>query len=471
MLNKLKQYFFKFSICLLFIVCYENCYIDYLIICINLLFIEIFVYVLKDFKRRFHYGIYVIVFYIFYMGRIFAQEIFGLSFSKWIDISLENCYESRTLLLIIFISLLSFDFTFRFFNHKINKEIYIHRNVYISKKVNSLILKFIYITFIIKLLVLIERVYFVSYQGYVESYVNFNSSIPLIFHRISSLFLILITFYLSVLPDKKQSFRVFILYGILGIISLGTGQRNEFFKIAIFIILYLGLRNSYFNYNKIWLYKKHIVYVILSTPFLLIFSVWFGSYRSNQSFELSLFDSFLWFFYSQGNSAKLIMYTIEDSDIFINSNYLLGPIISFFSESLILDPFNVLADYNGQTAEFANSGRSFDAKISYHVLGDAYLNGAGLGSASIVELWVDYSYAGVIAGSILYGFLLAKFIPWFKENYIKRFFALLFIIPLIYSSRDTYFTFLIPLLSFTNMIMILLLFKNFKEKRFRSNEN
>lgn len=79
-----------------------------------------------------------------------------------------------------------------------------------------------------------------------------------------------------------------------------------------------------------------------------------------------------------------------------------------FLRSGILGRILGIPIYHGNTIEHALYGGSFTHALGYVVLGTSYLAGYGPGSSYIAELFYDFSYMGVIIGSVIYSWLFVN---------------------------------------------------------------
>ncbi len=81
---------------------------------------------------------------------------------------------------------------------------------------------------------------------------------------------------------------------------------------------------------------------------------------------------------------------------------------SVLFENAILRKMLDIRVYNGNSIENALYGHSLAHRLSYLEYGDYYLQGHGVGSCYIAELYHDFGVIGVMAGNYIYGYILRK---------------------------------------------------------------
>lgn len=409
-------------------------------------------------RERILFFVFQITFIVFYLGRIITQFYFGTSIFKYFDIDFNDNLAIRHVLITIFLGIVFFSLGYRMFYTETKKKI---ENKYFTPYLLSLrkiVLILFYISFIAQILVLAERISVSQLLGYTGFYRDYVSSLPILVRRFASLFEFSALLYFATLPSKKELRLPIILFFILGIGSLGYGQRNGFILTTMFILVYFAVRDIYVSNNEVWLKRKYFLWIFAVIPVLLFFLAWFSYFRSGIVSNIDFLEGINLFFYSQGNSASILEYTKIYEDLLPNGKfYSFGPAITFFKDSLVFDVFNIFPSYARYSKSMAIEGHSFSMTISYFRLGGAYLNGAGLGSSYLAELYVDFGYIGVSLGSFIYGFFVAKFIPMVKKNVWWAFFAFNIAINVIYAPRAEFLGFAIPFLSVFNWMVIIIL--------------
>lgn len=129
-------------------------------------------------------------------------------------------------------------------------------------------------------------------------------------------------------------------------------------------------------------------------------------FRSGQDEGSSMFSAIPEFLYSQGVSANLLSYVQTDLlQIPRDKFYSLGPAIEFFQVRLMPGFDSTL--YDTQSPERALAGHNFADIVSYRIMPDAYVQGAGYGSSGVAELYWDFSWFGVAVGAVVLGMILA----------------------------------------------------------------
>ena len=127
------------------------------------------------------------------------------------------------------------------------------------------------------------------------------------------------------------------------------------------------------------------------------------------------------FIYKQGTSfgvlAKGYLYECY-LPVRAFKNYTFGPIIDYFYRGNIGGMlFGTTPLPENNSIELAFESNSYAHNISYIVMGDDYLQGHGIGSSYIMELFTDYRYIGVFVFSIILGIIL---VAMMKLAYAKK---------------------------------------------------
>lgn len=437
----------------------NNMYI--LIACIMFLLILNTIYSLTNIRERIIFFIFQITFFTFLVGRLLIYYIFPDNnlFIFGFDFSDEMM---RHILISIFISLIFVRLGYvltETFSNKINLKVSDYETPY-NKSIKRIARVLMYLTLLPQLIILIEKAMLVQQLGYEAYYTDYVSELPFIIIKLGLLYEPMTYLFLATMPSKKECKLPLIIFFIVGCFSLGYGQRNGFLLSSIFILIYLFVRDQINSCGKIWFKRKYVFSLIVLIPFLFTFLLAFGSYRSGQKFEsASLVDNAALFFFSQGNSASLIGFAKEhENEIPENKFYSFGPAISFLKENAVAKVFFDVPQYGKMTPELAMDGHAFSYMISYLQNPGFYMQGGGLGSCYIAELWVDFGYIGIILGSLVFGILMALFISFCKKNVWLTTIAFSGALMIIYAPRAEFTGFLQILLSFGNLLTFILIY-------------
>lgn len=314
-----------------------------------------------------------------------------------------------------------------------------------------------YITLLPQLLVLAERASFVSTAGYEAYYVEYTSQLPLIVIRAASVYAPLTYLFLATLPSRQECRLPLALFLLVGVVSLGFGQRNAMVLNILFVIAYLALRDSLAGRKWEWMSKRQLLLGVAALPGFLFFLSAFAFYRSGTQLSFQTFtDGIKVLFLSQGASANLIGYASQYHDILpADRFYSLGPLIAFFTENKVAEIFLGTTTHPPASVALAREGNQFSFAIAYLINPDYYMRGGGYGSSYIAELWVDFGVYGVIAGSSLYGALMAKFVPLCRRNLWIASFVFASMFAIVYAPRAEFLGFLKPVLSSATLVTYL----------------
>lgn len=153
-------------------------------------------------------------------------------------------------------------------------------------------------------------------------------------------------------------------------------------------------------------------------------------------------DAMWEFLYSQGVSANLLGY-VQDATLGIPSGklYTLGPLFEFTEKLLGLGT----ADTGGltQSATRALDGHQLAHTISYLVMPDMYLRGAGYGSSSLAELLIDFGVVGLVVGGAVTALLLKVLVRGLSAHPVRAFVSLLMLRDLLFTPRAPFLHFLV----------------------------
>lgn len=364
--------------------------------------------------------------------------------------------------------------TEKFNNYNIEKDYKIYK-IKIATKI------LFYITFLFNAITIIEKVIFVQTNTYLELYTSYTSKLPILFTKIAQMNDFLFYTYLSTMPSKSEIKKPVILYMIIQIISILSGGRSRTVTGLLFIFGYFVFREynsrKKDNQKEIWLKKSHIKIAVLITPVLIAFLSAYNLIRNGIKIEqTSILKQFIQFFKDQGGSIKLIAYAKKCESLLPQNNkvYSLYPIIAFFRDGIIGQIFFSTTPFKVNTIEMALYGNNFGATISYIIMPELYLQGHGLGTQYIAEVYTDFSYLGVFIFNIILGILLIKLN--FRTN-IKWYWSainLSIIRLVIYMPRDFALSWISAFWSITNwgsIIFVIILSRIIKVKEGENNEN
>lgn len=426
---------------------------------------------LKQVRLNINFIIFNITFFVLLLGRYFLQMLSGENYSTNFPANI-----TKTTIILLFISLVAIYIGKNIFilvKKKFRRERQIKKDEKILDEkityVRQIARIMFIITFIMAFAVVLEEAIFVQQNTYIDIYTEFETKIPSIIHKIAETNFIFLMMYLFTFPSKKETFIVVGCYIIYLVTSILTGGRATFVVGILMLFIYFIYREIYFEKER-YFTKKVIAIMAIMGVVLIIFLSSYNILRNNKAIEnFNPINQFKQFFIDQGGSVNIISYTqyYKDELPDTNSNYTFGPFINYFrfgTLAQILGYGQEFYDYN--TKEMALYGNNLGATISYLVMPDRYVGGEGLGTQYIAEIYVDYSYIGVILYNLVLGFLLAWFNRLKKENWIGLAFSFNVLKSLIYLPRQSAMAWVVNLLSVPNILAILLVF-GYSEIRYK----
>ena len=379
-----------------------------------LLFAAAILYALKDIQGRVFFLCFLLAFFTFLLGGEVLEryfDIFSSSFSEDIDRHADIC------LLISLSGLFAGYVISEKYGHRIRvvtlysrKRQLDYDGVY-CRCVRTISKHLFFVTFLVWIFVLWRQISYVQQYGYEAYYLHYSSGLPQIVHTVANMAPVAFCVFAAAMPTKKEAMLPIILYLVRAVLSLGTGRRLSFMVGLLFVFAYLLIRNKYQSRGEVWFSKRMGIILIIAAPFLLMGMYLFEYIRSDTfASSASRFNPLFGFFARQGISVNVIKYAERYKDS-MNP----GAMYSLYNSAKFLQT-NTLNQYafgfdfgylsSGQTVENALNTNSLANFISYQISEQNYLNGVGIGSCFIAELYVDFGYAGVLLGSFLYGYLL-----------------------------------------------------------------
>ena len=257
-----------------------------------------------------------------------------------------------------------------------------------------------------------EKIRFVSSHSYLEYYTSFSTKLPYVIRLVASFARYSFCFYLASLPTKKQAFVPCCFYIALAIPNLIMGSRADICLNALLIFFYYLLRDSWQQETK-WFGTVERILVLIGSPFIIAFLGIYIDIRAHRSVNFSTIPSTIVnFLNDQGISFPYMCAGMGNTEMLPSGTcYTFGSIIDYFKYGNIgrlLTGTQPLGDTNSLLR--ATEGNSYAHHMSYILLKGEYLNGRGIGSSYINEVYADFGYIGIVLISFLIGFLLIYFV-------------------------------------------------------------
>lgn len=430
---------------------------DIMFVFLLITFLWLGYYCLKDLKRKSSLLAFGIAFFVFFIGRELLEIYFGVSpDSNFPDKVNHHLYLSLELSLISV--WLAYHITIFAYKSESKDSKCIER--YNTTLLQRICLFLFYLSVPFVVLVNLYIALYVKTFGYYTYYTDFSAVLqanPLLY-AVSKMEIVMdVSFctFMATFPPKVKFKLPFIFYLMVLVISLGTGQRSTLILGLMLLFVFFAYMNNLFPAEK-WMSKKHVYIFLLVLPVLAILGSFINLKRfSGDIKDFSPRQAFVDFFYDQGVTSYVVKraYELEDQ-IPKDQIYTLEFLYSGLPARLLGNKV-----IHGNSEEHAMHGNSFTHSLGYVVLGKSYLRGAGTGSSYIAELFFDFGYAGVILGSMLYGWLLSLFYKSTKtNNVLVRALSLIVLTRIIWACRASFSGFLSYLFSPITIFVLLFIF-------------
>ena len=396
-------------------------------------------------RRRFIFLFANITFFVFLQGKIYIAFFRSDNFIN--DIKFSDSSDVWTGLVLLNVALLSLFLgallTDKFFNlckkridQKSSTMSWQYGNFAGSVRLVSFIMYIVSLLF--SFLIGYDKMSFIQTHTYLEYYTLYVSKFPLFVSAIASLKHYFLCFFLATMPSKTTTTVVLLTYFVSTIPDLCVGKRSVTILSLFFALTYYMMRDYYDRGHHIWLGKMEKGLMITIMPFMLMFLAAYKYIRSDIDVEFTPIELVVDFFYSQGVTftwlcSGLGVYTqLPDGVI----SYTFGEIIDYFKYSraaeLIWGGVNL---GNSNNLLRATLGNSMSHHLSYLLLGNRYLNGNGVGSSYLLEVFVDFGYIGIILFCLLLGWFTIYTLHFARKGIIQCSVILLAINGILYMPR------------------------------------
>lgn len=262
-----------------------------------------------------------------------------------------------------------------------------------------------------------------------------NIDFPFWMAGASSIFDLAFVCILIAVPSRKKFISVALIYLFIQFFNSMIGGRGKFILSILFILWY------YYKVFDVNFKIKNVLYLLL---FVILFSQSMSAIRSSQDI-LSDTNPVYSFFYEQGNSILVLGHMVNYKDEFVNT----GP-------PYLWGGFNFISGPN--TIEHLKRTNSLASELTYFLSPRSYLNGYGIGSSILGEL-----YDLGILGMLIIGFALGSFIIWFDHQVLRNpvlfFFSMLIVQQILWMPRGSIFPEYRRILIFIGIFMIIRIFK------------
>lgn len=415
----------------------------------------LFIYAIGDMGNRSLLVAFLIAFFVFLIGRDMLENFGGYKVENF-DLKVNNhAYVS------MIISLLSIAFSYIFFSRKRTDgyEKADLANKMQDESVKKISVMFFYITIAFAIISKIVVAKYLVNNSYSELYTDYSeylsgNTILYLISKIELMMPVSLCIYLASMPDKKEIKAPLCLYIFYLVISLGSGQRSTSMLGMLFLMVYILYRNST-DPEEGWFKKKYIVLAVILLPVLAVFLTWYNAWRFNELDRFKWYEGVFDFLYEQGVTSNVIKRGYMYIDQIPNDKLY---VLEFMRSGLLARVFGIQV-YHGNTIEHALYGGSYTHTLGYVVLRTLYLTGRGTGTSYIAELFQDFGYMGIVAGNVVYGYIMAKITNLFSTKSVFKFSVQLYIITqILWAPRGSFSGFLTVLFYPTTVITYILIF-------------
>lgn len=403
------------------------------------------IYAIKKFRERFLFLLFHVTFFVFLMGR----PLIGLVRSgNWIELQLSyGATEDSVfrLLYCMIVSLLALRVGAHLAEHYIRKNNALKRSYeslsrWTRKRMRAIngnwralvrVLSLILFAaaLVPKFALEIEKYLFIKQNSYKLYYAEFATNLPYPVCALSTTLPYALYAYLATFPSKKQSYAVLTLYVLTAVPLFLGGGRKELVLNLLFALIYFMFRD-YRNKGTAlekekWIGKFEIVLIILGATVGVCVLAAMVYIRAGTESNQGILDMFVEFFFSQGVSfswmsagyAKIA--ELRNTGV---SSYTFGQFIDSVSHNILARKlFGAQAMPGINSLQQVTEGHNMSHYLSYMLLGETrYLEGNGVGSSYLIELYTDFDMLGVLVFSMGLGaylncaFYMAKNSPVFS---------------------------------------------------------
>ncbi|WP_041057415.1 O-antigen polysaccharide polymerase Wzy [Vibrio owensii] len=375
------------------------------------------------------YGIFVTLFFIFIVSRVFLDFVHYSDFGKT---SFFSSYTftlevQSTMLLVIFVSLVSLNFGF-LLNTRRSSE-FLHYDA--DKSAYQPLLfygkLFVFIGVLPTILKSLLVIYAVMKHGYIATFLNPELfSVPVLVSLGAMFFPIGFLFcHLGQLQNRRYVMFINILFFASVLMELAAGKRGPILTQLLVLMWFFSFKYG----NVISLKKMSIIALIM-----IVASQAALTLRSSRQIELV--DLFGLFFYQQGVSVQLIGYAERYE---IDDKYQFTPFDIFRPVTQNLDRFYYKItgkSYTLSPEERMEKYNNYSMRIANEVDSTKFSSGFGLGGSYLVEIKVIFGWVGLVLFNLVLGYFLAR-VEFFCTRHFYFFCVSFFILPdLIYLPRS-----------------------------------
>lgn len=413
---------------------------ELLLLCISLLCISNMIYALEEWKERFLFFLFHCTLCMFLMARPIISVFKGYSWKIFSEEAMNFTFMSLwlTMMMMVLGAVLYEKYTKTHAENQVRKK-EVKKKKYDKEEFRS----FLQITSIMMYIVStgaylylqMEKLFFMQGRIYYEFYTDFASKAPYIVHLLASFRIYSLAFFLATKPKKKSAVAVLFAFIVSDFPVLLYGKRSLIMIDALFIFIYYVLRDGM---GEKWIGKFEKICIAVGGIAAVIGMGAMNYIRDGIEVTLSVKDLILDFLYKQGVSFNVLNIGYESIPFLPERafrNYTFGGIIDYVTHGSFAQRFFGAESLGeGNNLHWALESNSFAHNMSY-VATDNYLEGHGLGSSYLLEVYADYGYLGTIIFSLILGAAMIWFVHELREMNFKSALILIMLINFFFMPR------------------------------------
>jgi oligosaccharide repeat unit polymerase len=312
-----------------------------------------------------------------------------------------------------------------------------------------------WITLPFALAVAVEQAAFVARVGYLESYTDAflghgDSMADTLVAQLAAMNFPVLALYLATMPAYRPARSVLIGWLLTLLVAMAGGQRAPLVSGLLFILCYLIVR-ARLTPEEDWLPRRRVGLILAALPLGVMVLQWVQELRrAGGVSSQGSWDAVFSFLLNQGVSAAVVAHGMEYRSLVPHQIYLLEFLHRGIPARLLGLPV-----LQGNSLERALEGGSYAHSVSYVLLGDRYLAGAGSGSSFLAEANFDLGLVGAGLIAVLFGILLAEVDRLSAVGVFANTLRLLILPDLLFAPRSSATAFLSTLLAPSTFVPLL----------------
>lgn len=312
-----------------------------------------------------------------------------------------------------------------------------------------------WITLPFALAVAVEQAVFVARVGYLEFYTDAflgsgDSMADTLVAQLAAMNFPVLALYLATMPSYRPARSVLAGWLLTLLVVMVGGQRAPLVSGVLFILCYLVVR-ARLTPEEDWFPHRRAAVVLTALPLGVLVLQWVQELRrAGGVHSEGSWDAVFSFLLNQGVSAAVVAHGMEYRSLVPHQIYLLEFLHRGIPARLLGLPV-----LQGNSLQRALEGGSYAHSVSYVLLGDRYLAGAGSGSSFLAEANFDLGLAGVVLIALLFGVLLAEVDRFSTVGVVANALRLLILPDLLFAPRSSATAFLSTLLAPSTFVPLL----------------